>query len=206
MVDVMFTAAKDVESAAGAEVSSEDESSRSAAATGKIKGVWQFTDSSLLQAKREAIVAAIARHQGTSLIRKSRALYWNASHTTRATITLSKRHPKTHFPYWYAYHPQWDEFLGAGERAFVVFGCMELSQAFAIPLDVIRFNLDALHVSEQEGRERYWHVYLSQGTDGEIALVLPKRKSSLKLREYALDIGTIDQQLGGITADVQQRG
>jgi hypothetical protein len=34
---------------------------------------------------------------------------------------------------WYAYHPAWDSFLAEGERSFFVLGCVDRSEAFAIP-------------------------------------------------------------------------
>jgi hypothetical protein len=109
LVDVMFTTAKDFEGAAEAEVPKEEEASPASAAE-KPKGVWEFTDSALLQGKRNDLVAALAARQRTVLIKKSRALYWSPDHTDRGVFTVSKRYTKPGGPrYWYAYHPPWDE-------------------------------------------------------------------------------------------------
>jgi hypothetical protein len=66
MIDVMFTTATDVEAAI---VSDDDnEEGEPAAENGtapKSKGVWQFTDSGLLQRKREDIIAVMGRITGT---------------------------------------------------------------------------------------------------------------------------------------------
>lgn len=77
MIDVMFAAAKDAESAAELDTPALD--------AGQERGAdesagWQFTDGAVIQAKRDAIMTAMCKRLGTALIRRSRALYWNASH------------------------------------------------------------------------------------------------------------------------------
>ncbi|MCB1849263.1 MAG: hypothetical protein KDI83_00460, partial [Gammaproteobacteria bacterium] len=67
LVDVMFTTAKDVESAVEAEPETGDDADTSP----KSKGTWEFTDSQLLQQKREDIITAVAEKLDTKLIRKS---------------------------------------------------------------------------------------------------------------------------------------
>jgi hypothetical protein len=81
LIDVMFTAATDLESA----IVLEDEESTEVeiskdnhADDGSDKGSgWEFTDSKVLQAKREQIVDSFAASNDVSLIRKSRALFWD---------------------------------------------------------------------------------------------------------------------------------
>lgn len=108
MVDVMFTTAKDVESAIGTEAPKGDEPPSEGITESKEKGGWSFTDSVLLQEKREQLVRGLCRREDVALIRKSRALYWTPSQTVRAAFTISKRYTKKGAPiYWYAYHPQW---------------------------------------------------------------------------------------------------
>jgi len=191
MIDVMFTTAKDVEGAAEADAADEAEPPDAEAIGEKVKRVKKVTDRALLQAKRESMVEALAKKLSTSLIRKSRALYWDPTHDVRAAFTVSKRYTAKYVsPYWYAYHPQWDDFLGQGTSGFITLGCMDLNTAFAIPLAVMRSALDAMHTTEMEDGTRYWHIYLNQAKDGEVALALPKRKATLPLSEYALDLIT----------------
>lgn len=197
MIDVMFTTAKDVESAAEVETGQKDEPSSvavpEAKSGAKVKGVWKFTDSVSLQTKREAIVAALENREGTKLIKKSRALYWDPSHSLRAVFTISKRYPDPNASaYWHAYHVPWDAFLGDGERSFLVLGCMDRDEAFAIPLPVMRSLLDALHTTERPDGTRYWHLYLDEAADDGIELRLPRRRSALALSQYRLPLPTSD--------------
>ncbi len=83
LVDLMFTAAKDVEAAVEAENPEASEASG-----------WEFTDPKLLQTRRDAILASLSARDGVKLIKHGRALYWDADHMYRAVCTLSKRYTK----------------------------------------------------------------------------------------------------------------
>ena len=95
LIDVMFTTAVDIE---GAIISHEDDDTEgknvSTEAESGSKGVWEFTDSNLLQAKREKIIKAFGDSRNATLIKKSRALYWDAAHELRLACSISKRYLK----------------------------------------------------------------------------------------------------------------
>jgi hypothetical protein len=118
LIDVMFTAAKDVEGGDETKVPPEE---------GEDGGSgWRFTDPKLIEAKRESIAQAFGDRESTKLIKKTRATYWDASHTKRIVCTVSKRYlENAAAPYWYAYHPSWDSFLGEGTTGHFVLGCMD---------------------------------------------------------------------------------
>jgi hypothetical protein len=182
----MFTAATDV----AAEGVPDDiaEESDEAVVGAPAKSTYQFTNSALLQKKREQIIAALGRTQSSNLIQRSRALYWDAAHRVRAACSISKRYVKrSSYPYWYAYHPQWDEFLSEGSTSFFVLGCMDLEFAFAIPRDVLRPQLDLLNTTTTQDGHTYWHVHLTEKA-GAYALLLPKKSSSLPLDRYRVNL------------------
>ncbi|HEX8418639.1 MAG TPA: hypothetical protein VF638_01345 [Sphingomonas sp.] len=203
MVDVMFTTATDVEEepepdeqAGDAPVSSSSAieiakasppivTAADLATTGK--GTWHFTDAQLLQAKREDVIAALGRREIASLVRKSRALYWNAQRDVRAACSMSKRYTgKNQAPYWYAYHPQWDTFLGEADRGFFVLGCMDLETAFAVPHATIKPLLPSLHTTTNKSGTTYWHVHLIEHGDI-LAISIPK-STPLDLSPYQMSV------------------
>jgi hypothetical protein len=149
-----------------------------------------MTDSSMLQEKRESIVASLAQREHTNFIKKTRAMYWNLTHNIRVICSVSKRYTKKGTPpYWYAYHPRWDAFLGEGNKAFLILGCMDIDLAFAIPLSILRKNLDKLNTTGQEKSEKmYWHIKIIEIATGEYALMLPKVSETLPLKEFMLKI------------------
>src|SRR5262249_3716064 len=188
MIDVMFTTAKDIESPVEASAV-EEETHQEDIATGVSQasksGEWQFTDYKLIQEKRERIMTALGRREGIALIKKNGALYWNSTHTLRVVCTVSKRYTKKGTsPYWYAYHPQWDEFLGEAESAFFVLGVMDQDIAFALPLDVMRSVLEQLSTTNN----RYWHLHLTEDEVRVVSLILPKKKSLLALTPSVLQL------------------
>ena len=190
MVDMMFTTATEVENAASEEraVIEEPDSSDDQQLQEKVKGVWQFTDSDLLQEKRKEIVKAVGKMLSTDLISKTRATLWSSDRATRAAITLSKRYVKKAYPYWYAYHPQWDDFLAQGVNSFLVLGCMDLPVAFCIPRDVLVKYLDNFNVTKNEDR-MYWHLHIVEEPSEKFSLLLSRSDKNLDLTTFKLPIG-----------------
>jgi hypothetical protein len=202
MVDVMFATATDVEEEpepdeqivvtggeklGAAPVTPSAAAQVSHLATGS-KGTWHFTDAQLLQAKREDVVAALGQREGASLVKKSRALYWNAKRDVRAACAMSKRYTgKNQAPYWYAYHPQWDTFLEDADTALFVLGCMDLDVAFAIPHGVMKSLLPLLHTTSTKPGGAYWHVHIIQQPSG-FAMSVPKGQP-LALQPFQFAIG-----------------
>jgi hypothetical protein len=151
-------------------------------------GGWEFTDPELLQRKRDEIVEAMSRRLSVPLIKKSRALFWTADHSRRVACTISKRYIKrSSYPYWYAFHPQWDDFLEEGHDSYLILGCMDLSTAFAIPYKVIREILSGLNTTETE-RGEYWHIHLVQSDTLGFEILVPKRSTSLSVSEFQLNL------------------
>ena len=124
---------------------------------------------------------------GTALIRKSSALYWSTdtAHKTRIACTISKRYAKSG-GYWYAYHPEWDSFLGGGESGYYVLGCVDRDVAYALPLSWIRKHLPELSVTKRDDTH-YWHVLIFEGDDGHLALKITGNKYSLA--DFAVKLG-----------------
>jgi hypothetical protein len=168
----MFTTATDIETGIveAAIESHEDGTSISPSIISGPSG-WEFTDTAVLDSKRNEIIEALSKMMGAKLIRKSRALYWDAAHEKRVVCSISKRYMRG-AAYWYAYHPKWDEFLGEAKAGFFVLGCMDLPHAFAIPLEEMRRHLDTLNTTTTSKGNTYWHVHLVE-TDEGVALVLP---------------------------------
>jgi hypothetical protein len=183
LIDVMFTTAKDVEEGEDGKdpVGPKEEGSSN----------WQFTDPKLIQAKRELIARAFGERESLKLVKKTRATYWDSSHSHRIVCTVSKRYEdNSSFPYWYAYHPAWDAFLAEGITGHFVLGCMDLGVAFAIPLALLRQQLDKFNTTTKPDGTHYWHVKIQESRPEQYALQLPKLGSSLDLTPFMVAIQT----------------
>jgi hypothetical protein len=187
LVDVMFTTAKDVEAGIVEAVIEplEPETRALTSSPAPSTGGWEFTDSAVLDSKRNEIIEAISRKLGTKLIRRSRALYWDVTHEKRVACSISKRYSRG-AAYWYAYHPKWDEFLAEATDGYFVLGCMDLSSAFAIPVKVMKEHLALLNTTTTEKGKVYWHVHLVEDA-GNVELVVPGTEY-LSLNEYKIAI------------------
>jgi hypothetical protein len=189
MIDVMFTTATDVEQSSQVIEPDADEAVTTESSKERAKGTWEFTDSKLLQSKREEVIAAISKRAGTKLIRKSASLYWDADHVVRIACSISKRYTDRgpNYRYWYVYHPAWDTFLSEASKGFFVLGCMDLQVAFAIPFDVIHPLRDTLNITELKDGTIYWHVHLAETPDG-ISMLLPKKGKPLSLEPFRVSL------------------
>lgn len=186
LADAMFTTAREVEAA----VDSETPTTTVEGDNGEGSG-WEFTPPDVIQANRDAIIRALGERDSKRLIKRSRALYWDADHAYRVVCTVSKRYTKKGAtPYWYAYHPAWDEFLAEGEAGWFVLGCVGLAEAFAIPAGVMRQHLPQLNATVTPDGKRYWHVKLLEPRPGQYALHLPNMGSSVPLAEYRVALPT----------------
>lgn len=179
MVDIVFTAVTDDE------LPEQDEASDSMTPAKEPTKTFEFTDSNVLQAKRIQIVQSFGAREGTYFLQKSRAQYWDPSHELRFVCSLSKRYEGKPYPYWYAYHPQWDEFLIGGKRGYFTLGCMDLDEAFAIPRDALLPILPHLNQTVRE-TGAYWHIHLTESSEG-LAIVVPGREP-LQLSKFAFKV------------------
>ncbi|UCI28427.1 pentapeptide repeat-containing protein [Mesorhizobium sp. B2-8-5] len=138
----------------------------------------------LIQKRRE-IVTAMSSRLGDTLIQTSQAMYQNADGKKRIACTISKRYDGR-TPYWYAYHPKWDDFLRDASDGYFVLGCLDLKIAFSIPRLVVNRLLIDLHASKTK-TSQYWHVHIGEPAEGEYVLIIPHKKTvSLKPYEFLI--------------------
>jgi hypothetical protein len=98
IIDVIFATAEDVVTQ---EIDDE---------TPKDGGHTQVrTNNELLNAKRQAAVDALANRLGLPLLRNRQTLFWSADKAVRVCAAVSKRYERDYQPYWYAYHPAWND-------------------------------------------------------------------------------------------------
>lgn len=181
LIDVLFSAAKDVEG-------------REPLAPERRKGDrssdWEFTDPDLLSAKRDLIIAAVSRRFGRPLIQKSRATFWDSEKSLRVACSISKRYElQKALAYWYAFHPAWDQFLSEGKDAFLVLGGMDIDMCFVLPLDVVRSRLLELNTTTKPDGGIYWHLKILETAPGKFALQMPRSGNHLPLADYAESFG-----------------
>jgi hypothetical protein len=181
IIDVIFTTAVDVETGQDEEQEPEDAND----------GHKQDrTDPELLNKKRQQAVDAFAAVKGKELVKRSRTLFWSPDKQLRVCCAVSKRYESKgeYQPYWYAYHPKWDDFLAEGQESFFVLSCMDRDEAFAIPFSWVQKNKKNLNMTER-GERSYWHVPVTTVDHGGLAVNMSKIGTKAALEPFRFSLG-----------------
>ncbi len=181
LIDVIFATAQDVEAAVEPQITVEIVETET-----KEESKWDFTETRLIDKKRDDILAEVSRIHGIKLIRKSRATYWTADREFRVACTVSKRYESPKDPYWFGYDHKWREFITAPEVGFLVLGGMDIDFAFVIPDSVMEEKLNDLGTTDNE-RGMWWHVVLRQDNNGNYLMVCSKTGNHLDLTPYIVN-------------------
>ncbi len=143
IIDIIFTTATDVESQQKRNKSSPPFPMR---ARPDLKPQLQEkTDRALIGVMKDRMIKGFSATKGAELVRRNRSYFWSADKYVRACCTVSKRYANDYQPYWYAYHPKWDDFLSEGD-GYLILGCMDLGICFCgTPLMVLRKFQESQH-------------------------------------------------------------
>ena len=76
--------------------------------------------------------------------------------------------------------------MGEHEESYYVLGCMDRSEAYCIPFDVVKDNLGNLNTT-QKADKAYWHVALTLD-DGDLKWNISKVGEKLELSPFSLEI------------------
>ncbi len=184
IIDILLATASDVEDQqdesvepASAETGQEETAARNREKTGR----------ALIEEIKDRAVAGFSKLKGVEFLRRGRSYFWSSDRRLRVCCTVSKRYEKDYQPYWYAYHPKWDEFLRDGE-GYLIFVCVDREFAFAVPRQWFAENANDLSVSERDGSRAYWHIPMTTLEDGTLAINLTRagRKYSLEPHRFPL--------------------
>lgn len=187
IIDILFTTAADVES------QQEEEQLEPAvaepAAEEAAPQTQEKTDRALIERMKDRAIKGFSVLRGVELVRQSRSYFWSADKQLRACCTGSKRYDNDYQPYWYAYHPKWDEFLREGD-GYLILACMNLESAFVVPQKWFAENAGDLNVAgkRDDGTPSHWHIPLTTLDGGGLAINLTKvgRKYSLEPHRFPL--------------------
>jgi hypothetical protein len=179
IVDVIFTAAKDVET--GSEGASEGKEIASPPG-GEVR--QERTPREILDKVTNEALAALGKKENVHLIAYKRLLYWNSDRNVRAVCPFSKQYPNGEF--WYGFRPRHKEFLKDCERGYLILCCLNHPYAYAIPYREIEQLLPSLYMTE-EGH--YWHINIFPDERGEYYLK-PKQGNNFYLKPFRLETKT----------------
>ena len=148
---------------------------------------WQFTDQLSLNAKRATLLTAFSARHSVALVAETIGKHQSVDGSTRVAITISKRYDdRAGYPYWYAFHPDWEAFLGAVPSGFLLLGMMDRAEGYALPLAILHPLLEHLNTTVRQATGKlHWHVHIVE-RDGNVALLLPKAGDTFSLSAYVV--------------------
>lgn len=148
---------------------------------------WQFTDQESLNAKRRTMLAAMSSKLGVTFVADSVGKHRSLDGSKRVAISISKRYEdRMGYPYWYAFHPDWKDYLGLSPEAYFVLGMMDRAEAYAVPLEVLLPLLASLNTTVRAASDKlHWHVHVVEEPTG-VALLLPRSDSTLSIEEFSI--------------------
>lgn len=177
IIDVIFTTAVDVENQQGNESETLTEEAE------REGGKQIRTAPELLNAKRQQAVEGFTALKNKELVKQSRTLFWSTDKSLRVCCAVSKRYAGDYQPYWYAYHPKWDDFLSEAADGFLILSCMDRDDAFAIPYSWLAANKKNLNMTEN-GERSYWHIAMTTLGGGDLAINVSKIGDKVALKPY----------------------
>ncbi len=183
LVDVLFTAAQDVEAVVENESRPEAESNDSNEST----FVQDRTDLTLIDSMRASILRSVERSSGAKLIKKSRALYSSSDRSIGVACTVSKFYAEKNVKYWYAHHTPWQEFLERVTSGFLALGCVDANFAFLLPFDVLGEKLPHLNTTIRNGKT-YWHIHITNPEPNFYQMLVPRTGEHLDLTPLTIQL------------------
>lgn len=181
IIDVMFTAAKDVE--AGIEEVEQPLSDEKPTEHEESVYKQDHTPKAILDKIRRDALDALGKREGVTLIAHKRAQYWSGDKKVRVVCPVSKLYDTGY--YWYAFHPHQKRFLSEAEHGFFMLGCVDRAIAYVLPYKFISDLLPYLNTTPMD-EKTYWHIHLQPGSNGEYFLLVPKKGEKINLKPYEL--------------------
>jgi hypothetical protein len=184
IVDLVFETQQETDQKAQTAVDLESEDATES--TNEKQGVYEFTPRDKLDEKRLEIVRAFFKSKNAIPVQRTRTNFSDSMNQIGITCAVSKRYKRDYQPYWYALHPKWSEFMQSVSEGFFVLGCMDRSEAYALPIAFIKQNLEAMNTTEKGGK-KYWHVALTMDK-GSLALNLSSIGKKIDLALYSFKV------------------
>lgn len=185
IIDIIFATAEDVE---GSSLENEDQVTGDVQQGDIAARSFEVTPKGDLENKRMQAANAFAERQEKRLVKFSKTLFQSGDGELRVCVAVSKNYLRDYQPYWYAYHPKWDEFLRGGKSSFLLLACMDREDAFAIPYQQLVGMLPKMNQTKKDDGKSYWHIAVTTTETG-LAVNLSKVKEVVELSPYRFRFG-----------------
>jgi hypothetical protein len=148
IIDLVFSAAEDVQERVEEEAGGEEQTKEN-------------LEGSQLPAVRfnEACIERIQAQLGQPLVQRTRAKFSTVDDSTAVVCAVSREYGKeAATDYWFGFHPHQKEWLEKAAVAYVAFGCGSPDSTLLIPAKDFFVWLPGMNVTNRGEGRMYWHV------------------------------------------------
>lgn len=195
LIDIVFTAAQDMDSSAGEiedaemtlQATDEHEPATSEAVGEDKHQAQQHTSAEIMNEVRKRAAQALGRREGVvSLVAVKRTQFNNHDGTIRAVSLASKMHSKNIL--WFSFRPHQLEFLEkAGEKGFLLLTGVGQNRSHAIDISTLKPILPKLKTTNIGSNGYYWHIHVAVKQDNEFELRIPN-EDNLDLKTHEIEL------------------
>ena len=188
IIDMLFDIVEDAETEQ-IDPAGEEHGSTEEAGTARTHNV---TPRALIESKREQVAESYGETIGSNFVRATRTLFESADRRARVCVVVSKNYRTDgDGGYWYRFDPDWLEYIDQVAAGYYVLSGIDLQVAYAIPVSVMRDNLDNLNKTVRKDDSFYWHIHLHKEGTGEMFWKL-REGQRLSLGEFNFPLTTVD--------------
>lgn len=169
IVAMLFNTAEDIKTYESTTLQEQDESSRGKKRTRPVS----YHDDCLNR---------LSQHFKKPLVKQSRCFFASSDNKIKVVCALSKEYGDVQdgkAGYWFAFHPNQQEFLASASQGYVAFGCGSEKNIILFAKDQFLKNLPLLNQTKREQRH-YWHVII-ENRDGKWTLNRSKKAGRIDI-------------------------
>ena len=130
----------------------------------------------------EECLNRISKHFKKPLVKQGRCFFASSDDKIRVVCAVSKEYGDAQdgkTGYWFAFHPNQQEFLTSAAQGYVAFGCGSEKNIILFEKDEFLKNLPLLNQTKREQRH-YWHVII-ENRDGKWTLNRSKESGRIEI-------------------------
>jgi hypothetical protein len=175
IIDLVFTAARDIKQEEEIETQPEVDQDPTTRAEKKFTPVNY----------RDACIERLQAHLGETLVKQTYAIFANPDDTLGVLCAISKEYRRPgRVGYWFGFDRSQKETLSEYQKALVAFGCGSEKQIIVIPFDKFVEWLPQFNTTESDDRF-YWHVHIRQQA-GKFILETKQEFKNIDISDYLL--------------------
>lgn len=142
------------------------------------------TPKEILDFKKLQAIQLLSNKLDKVLVKRKNSLFSDQTDSVHAAVAVSKKYERSEEYYWYAYHEVQRQFISESPEGFMIFGMVDLDNAFALPYAELEKLRERLNSTIRENGSEYKHIYIYK--DGNSFTLRLKGGDEITLKSYEI--------------------